>query len=74
MQTEQKIQDTINKNFADCTVITIAHRLSTIINSDKVLVLDKGKVVEFDDPQSLLSDPNSYFSSYISKVKGKINS
>ena len=69
--TEQIIQETIDKNFSKCTVITIAHRLSTIINSDKILVLEKGRVVEFDNPHNLISDPNSYFSGYISKLKNK---
>ena len=52
--TEQKIQDLISQEFKDCTVLTIAHRLQTIIESDKILVLDEGKVSEFGNPQELL--------------------
>ena len=48
--TEQKIQRLIKKEFNECTVITIAHRLQTIIDSDKVLVLGDGRVVEYDTP------------------------
>ena len=48
--TEQKIQRLIKKEFNECTVITIAHRLQTIIDSDNVLVLGDGRVVEYDTP------------------------
>lgn len=44
------------------TVLTIAHRLHTIIDSDKVLVLGSGKVLEFDAPSKLMKDSNSEFS------------
>jgi len=53
-QTDDFIQATIMKKFSDCTIFTIAHRLSTIANYDKVLVLDKGRKVEFDAPYRLL--------------------
>lgn len=43
-QTDALIQNTIRKKFANCTVLTIAHRLNTIIDSDKVLVMDKGRM------------------------------
>jgi ABC-type multidrug transport system fused ATPase/permease subunit len=57
--TDAKIQETIReiKN----TTITIAHRLQTIIDYDKVLVLDKGEVVEFGDPWHLISDECGVF-------------
>jgi ABC-type multidrug transport system fused ATPase/permease subunit len=42
-------------------VLTIAHRLKTIMDSDKILVLDAGKVKEFDSPENLLDNPNSSF-------------
>lgn len=54
--TDRRIQETIRSKFQDCTVITIAHRLNTIIDYDKVLVMDKGTVVEFDKPSVLLQD------------------
>lgn len=57
--TDSKIQETIReiKN----TTITIAHRLQTIIDYDKVLVLDKGEVVEYGDPFDLVSRQDGVF-------------
>jgi len=42
-------------------VLTIAHRLNTIIDYDRVLVMDAGKVAEFDSPNALLKDSDSLF-------------
>lgn len=60
-KTEQLLQQTIRKRFANKTVLTIAHRLSTILNSDRVLVLQAGRVVELDSPSALRSQPHSLF-------------
>uniref|UniRef100_A0AAR5P0Y0 ABC-type glutathione-S-conjugate transporter n=2 Tax=Dendroctonus ponderosae TaxID=77166 RepID=A0AAR5P0Y0_DENPD len=61
LETDDLIQRTIRTEFKDCTVLTIAHRLNTIMDSDRVIVLDKGKVVEFDSPANLLKRPESIF-------------
>jgi len=60
-KTEQTILDTIRNSFEDCTVITVAHRLKTIINSDRILMMGDGKVLEFDNPQTLIDDEKSHF-------------
>ena len=57
------MQKTIKSEFKNCTILTIAHRLNTILDSDKVIVLDKGRVIEFDSPKRLLADPNTTFHS-----------
>ena len=58
--TDSKIQDTL-REVKESTILTIAHRLQTIIDYDKVLVLDKGQVIEFDAPWELLSREGSIF-------------
>merc|ERR1712161_96847 len=61
--TDAAIQQMIRENFADATVLTIAHRLNTIMDSDRVLVLDDGKVAEFDSPSNLLAKKDGIFRS-----------
>ncbi|KAH8281368.1 hypothetical protein KR054_000153, partial [Drosophila jambulina] len=58
-QTDGLIQATIRNKFKECTVLTIAHRLHTIMDSDKVLVMDAGRVVEFGSPYELLTKSDS---------------
>ncbi|XP_068140732.1 probable multidrug resistance-associated protein lethal(2)03659 [Drosophila tropicalis] len=53
-QTDALILRLIRNKFKDCTVLTIAHRLNTIMDSDKVMVLDAGEIVEFGSPYELL--------------------
>ena len=55
------LQATIRSEFFDCTVLTIAHRLKTVLDSDSILVLDAGKVKEFDSPENLLDNPETTF-------------
>ena len=64
-ETDHFIQETIRKEFANLTVITIAHRIETIIDYDKVLILDDGKIVEFDTPNNLLANKMSAFYSLV---------
>ncbi|XP_012271250.1 multidrug resistance-associated protein 1 isoform X2 [Orussus abietinus] len=61
LETDDLIQRTIREEFKDCTILTIAHRLNTILDSDRVIVLDKGRIVEFDPPETLLQKKSSAF-------------
>lgn len=53
-ETDQLIQATVREKFKECTVLTIAHRLNTIMDSDRVLVMEEGRIIEFDEPFILL--------------------
>lgn len=59
--TDELIQNTIRSQFSDCTVLTIAHRLNTIMDSSRIMVLDKGKIAEFDSPKLLLKNKMGLF-------------
>jgi len=64
-ETDALIQQTVRQEFADKTVITIAHRLNTIMDSDRVMVMDKGLLVEFGKPKDLLNNPLGIFTSLV---------
>ena len=63
--TDETIQKIINEEFKGTTMLTIAHRLNTVITSDLMLVMDAGKVHEFQSPTSLLSDETTLLSSMV---------
>ncbi|MDO4902340.1 MAG: ABC transporter ATP-binding protein [bacterium] len=54
-KTEALIQENIDKNFENQTIICVAHRLSTLQNMDKILVLKKGKIVDFGEPKDIIT-------------------
>lgn len=61
LETDGLIQSTIRKEFEDCTVITIAHRLNTIMDYTRVMVLDKGQIVEYESPSNLLQKKGVFY-------------
>ncbi|XP_078620680.1 ATP-binding cassette sub-family C member 9-like [Branchiostoma floridae x Branchiostoma japonicum] len=69
METDAILQDVIKTAFRDRTVLTIAHRIATILNSDRILVLDQGKLVENDSPENLLKKPDGLFTSLVKANK-----
>ncbi|XP_043350056.1 multidrug resistance-associated protein 1 isoform X3 [Dermochelys coriacea] len=62
LETDNLIQSTIRTQFEDCTVLTIAHRLNTIMDYERVIVLDKGEIVECDSPANLLQKKGIFYS------------
>ena len=63
--TDALIQKTIREKFKDCTVMTIAHRLHTVMDSDKIVVMNFGKVEEFDTPLNLLNIKEGIFADMV---------
>ncbi|KAJ2015226.1 hypothetical protein GGI14_004400 [Coemansia sp. S680] len=55
LETDKSVQELVRKEFSDCTVLTIAHRLETIMNSDRIIVMDKGTIAEIGTPEELLA-------------------
>lgn len=70
-ETEKIMQDSINKFFKDKTCIFIAHRLSTIRDADRILYLEKGKVLEEGNHDNLMNKKGKYYSLYQSQFINK---
>ena len=60
-ESERHIQNALDALSENRTTIVIAHRLSTIENADKIIVMDKGRIVEEGSHRSLLKQQGSYF-------------
>eukprot|EP00644_Phytophthora_capsici_P002761 jgi/Phyca11/553757/estExt2_Genewise1Plus.C_PHYCAscaffold_550062 len=64
-ETDRQIQQSIREEFRDCTTLTIAHRINTILDSDRILVMEKGSVAEFGSPAELQRKPDGIFKSLV---------
>lgn len=63
VQTDALLQATLRSSiFQDRTIITIAHRINTILDSDRIVVLDRGTVAEFDTPHALVKKKGIFHS------------
>ena len=60
-ESETLVQQAIERLRGKVTVIVIAHRLSSVLNSDRIVVLDQGKIIEQGKPKELLKNKDSYF-------------
>ncbi|KAH9476706.1 ATP-dependent bile acid permease [Psilocybe cubensis] len=67
-ETDSIIQATIREEFSGSLLLTVAHRLRTIIDYDRLIILDKGKIVEFDTPWNLIQKEDGVFRSMCMKT------
>ncbi|KAJ5381565.1 Metal resistance protein YCF1 [Penicillium cataractarum] len=73
VETDALLQRTLRSSiFQDRTIITIAHRINTIIDSDRIVVLDKGQVAEFDTPANLIKQGGRFYE--LAKEAGLLDS
>ncbi|XP_076453500.1 ATP-binding cassette sub-family C member 5-like [Babylonia areolata] len=70
-RTDFLVQQTLRECCRDNTVLTIAHRINTIWDCDKVLVMDRGRAVEYNHPLALLQKPTSRFKAMYDTMKAK---
>ena len=68
--TDQLIQETIRDVFKNNTVLTIAHRIDTILDYDKILIMEQGKILEYDSPNNLLNNKESKFRNIVTESFG----
>lgn len=62
VETDAMLQATLRSNmFHDRTIITIAHRINTILDSDRIVVLDHGRIAEFDTPSQLIQRKGLFY-------------
>ena len=62
VETDAMLQTTLRSSmFNNRTIITIAHRINTILDSDRIIVLDKGEVKEFDSPAELVRSEGLFY-------------
>ncbi|KAL4133396.1 hypothetical protein PRIC2_003714 [Phytophthora ramorum] len=64
-ETDRQIQQSIREEFRECTTLTIAHRINTILDSDRILVMEKGSVAEFGSPAELQRKQDGIFKSLV---------
>ena len=72
LETDRRIQQSIRSACKDVTVITIAHRVQTILDSDRVMVMDNGRIIEFDSPARLIEDSQSTFARLVRQAQAQV--
>ena len=69
---DDKLDRAFRDRFKDSTVLIITHNMEKTLNCDKILVLDGGKLKEFDTPENLLANSRSFFYQ-MAKDSGLVN-
>ncbi|KZV93631.1 hypothetical protein EXIGLDRAFT_835559 [Exidia glandulosa HHB12029] len=69
--TDTAIQESIRQELHGVTLLIVAHRLRTVMDADKIMVLDAGRLAEFDSPRALLQRPNGLLRSLVDESADK---
>jgi ATP-binding cassette subfamily B multidrug efflux pump len=72
VQTEVKIQEALEELMGKSTIFIIAQRISTVLKSDKIIVLEKGKIAAIGDHTQLIRESPIYKEIYDSQLGGGI--
>jgi ABC-type multidrug transport system ATPase subunit len=72
-KTDDLMQRVIREKFSKHTIIAVAHKLDTILDFDKVALLDRGILVEFDNPYDLLEQPESAFYQFYHSTRAEMD-
>lgn len=68
--TDKKVRKNISTSYPDLTKIVISQRVSTISSMDKIIVMEKGKVIALDSHENLMKNCPLYLETYLSQTKG----
>ncbi|EEE53434.1 hypothetical protein OsJ_36517 [Oryza sativa Japonica Group] len=71
--TDAVIQKTVRTELKDSTIITIAHRIPTVMDCTRVLVVNDGEMVEYEEPQKLMQTEGSFFKELLNEYRLQIS-
>uniref|UniRef100_A0A0E0FD97 ABC transporter C family member 13 n=1 Tax=Oryza meridionalis TaxID=40149 RepID=A0A0E0FD97_9ORYZ len=71
--TDAVIQKTVRTELKDSTIITIAHRIPTVMDCTRVLVVNDGEMVEYEEPQKLMQTKGSFFKELLNEYRLQIS-
>ena len=68
-RTERKLLDSLNEMYPDMTKVIVAQRITSIINADRILVMDKGRIIGQGRHEELLKNNKIYLDIYNSQLQ-----